>query len=154
MKTLSYTYRISTSAKPDIAFAYISDLTRHPEWNDHLHVQALTPGEIQVGSKYHSIGKTLNENRHNDITVTAYQPSTLFSFVAIDPDFKDITHDFKISPQDGGSLVERTITVHMSPLMAILWNLLLFPLINKRENNRSMGALKAQLERLSKGDNS
>lgn len=148
MKTLSYTYRISTSAKPDIAFAYISGLTHHPEWNDHLHVTALTPSEIQVGSKYKLMGKTLNEDRHNDITVTAYQPLTLFSFVATDPDFKDITHEFKITPQDGGSLVERTITVHMSPIMAILWNLLLFPLINKRENNRSMAALKAQLERI------
>lgn len=152
MKTLSYTYRISTSAKLDIAFAYISDLTRHPEWNDHLHVQALTPGEIQVGSKYHSVGKTLNEDRHNDITVTAYQPPSLFSFVAIDPDFKDITHEFRLTPQTGGTLVERTITVHMSPMMAILWNLLLFPLINKRENNRSMGALKTQLERLNKAE--
>lgn len=150
MKTLSYTYRISTSAKPGIAFEYISDLTRHPEWNDHLHVQALTPGEIQVGSKYNSVGKTLNEDRHNDISVTAYQPPSLFSFVAIDPDFKDITHEFKVTPQNDGTLVERTITVHMSPMKAIVWNLLLFPLINKRENNRSMAALKGQLERINK----
>ena len=148
MKTISYTYRISTSAKPDIAFAYISDLTHHPEWNDHLHVTALTPSEIQVGSKYKSVGKTLNEDRHNDITVTAYQPSTIFSFVAIDPDFKEITHEFKLTPQNDGTLVERTITVHMSPMMAILWNLLLFPLINKRENNRSMAALKGQLDKI------
>lgn len=148
MKTLSYTYRISTSAKPEVAFAYIADLTRHPEWNGHLHITALTPGEIQVGSKYHSVGKTLNEERHNDITVTTYQPLTLFSFVAIDPDFKDITHEFRLTPQNGGTLVERTITVHMSPIMAILWNLLLFPLINKRENNRSMAALKGQLDKI------
>ena len=148
MKTLSYTYRISTSAKPGIAFEYISDLTRHPQWNDHLHVEALAVGGIQVGSKYHSVGKTLNEDRHNDITVTAYQPLTLFSFVAIDPDFKDITHEFRLTPQNYGTLVERTITVHMSPMMAILWNLLLFPLINKRENNRSMAALKRQLDKI------
>jgi hypothetical protein len=150
MKTVTYTYRISTSAKPETAFAYISDLTRHPEWNDHLHITALTPGEIKVGSEYHSVGKTLYEDRHNDIHVTAYQAPTIFSFVAHDPDFKDITHEFKISPQAGGSLVERTITVHMSPMMAFLWNLVLFPLINKRENYRSMAALKAQLESIHK----
>jgi len=150
MKAVSYTYPITTNAKPEAAFAYISDLTRHPEWNDHLHVTALTTGEIQVGSKYHSVGKTLNEDRHNDIHVTACQPPTTFSFVATDPDFKDITHEFKISPQGEGSLVERTITVYMSPMMTILWNLFLFPLINKRENNRSMAALKAQLERIHK----
>ena len=148
MKTLSYTYRISTSAKPEAVFAYIADLTLHPEWNGHLHVTALTPGEIQVGSKYHSVGKTLNEDRHNEISVTAYQPPSIFSFIAIDPDFKDITHEFKLTPQNGGTLVERTITVHMSPMMAILWNLLLFPLINKRENNHSMAALKGQLDKI------
>ena len=150
MKTVANTYRISTNAKLEAAFAYISDITRHPEWNDHLHVMALTQGDIKVGSEYHSVGRTLYEDRHNDIRITAYQPPTLFSFVARDPDFKDITHEFKISPQNGGSLVERTITVHISPMMAFLWNLVLFPLINKRENNRSMGALKAQLERINK----
>ena len=150
MKTLSYTYRISTSAKPEAAFAYISDLTRHPEWTDHLRVDAKTPGVVSVGSEYHSVGKTLYEDRHNDIWVTAYQAPRTFSFVARDPDFKDITHEFKISPQADGSLVERTITVTMSPMMAFLWNLVLFPLINKRENNRSMGALKAQLELINK----
>lgn len=148
MKTVTYTYSISTSVKPEAVFAYISDLTRHPDWNDHLHITALTPGEIRVGSEYHSVGKTLYEDRHNDIRVTVYQPSTAFSFVAHDPDFKDITHEFKVSPQNGGSLVERTITVHMSPLMEFLWNLVLFPLINRRENNRSMAALKTQLERI------
>lgn len=148
MKTVTYTYRITTNTKPEVVFAYVSDLTRHVEWNDHLQVTALTSGEIGVGGKYHSVGKTLNENRHNDIHITAYHPPTTFAFVATDPDFKDITHEFKITPQDSGSLVERTITVQMSPMMAILWNLLLFPLINKRENTRSMAALKRELDKI------
>jgi len=29
MKAVTYTYRISTSAKPEETFAYISDLPRH-----------------------------------------------------------------------------------------------------------------------------
>jgi hypothetical protein len=149
MKAVTYTYRISTSAKPEMAFAYISDLPRHSEWNDHLHIEAMNPGVIEVGSKYHSVGKTLYEDRHNDIWITAYQPATIFAFVAHDPDFKEVTHEFKISPQNGGSLVERTVIVHMTPLVEFLWNLILFPLINRRENNRSMTALKAQLDRIS-----
>jgi len=148
MKTVSYTYRVSTSVKPEVAFEYISDLTRHPEWNDHLHIQAVTPGEIQVGSKYNSVGKTLNEDRHNEISITAYQPPSFFSFVAIDPDFKEVTHEFRLTLQNDGTLVERTVTVHMSAMMAILWNLLIFPLISKRENNRSMATLKGQLDKI------
>ena len=147
MKTVTYTYRISVNAIPEVVFAYIADLTRHSEWNDHLHVTVKTPGEIQVGSEYHSVGKTLYEDRHNDLWVTAYQPPTIFSFVARDPDFKDIAHEFRISPENDGSLVERTVTAQMSALMELLWRLLLFPLINRRENYRSMAALKAQLER-------
>lgn len=147
VKTVTYTYRISVQAKPDVVFAYIADLTRHSEWNDHLHVTAQTPGEIKVGSAYHSVGQTLYEERHNDLWVTAYQPLSVFSFVARDPDFKDVAHEFRISPQYGGSLVERTVTVQMSPFMELLWRLLLFPLINRRENYRSMAALKTQLER-------
>jgi hypothetical protein len=146
MKTVAYTYRISVNAKPDVVFAYISDLTRHGEWNDHLHVTAKTPGEIKVGSEYHSVGKTLYEDRHNDLWVTAHQPPTLFSFVARDPDFKDIAHEFRISPQNEGTLIERTITAQMSAFMELLWRMLFFPLINRRENYRSMTALKAQLE--------
>lgn len=147
MKTVTYTYRISVNATPDVVFAYIADLTRHSEWNDHLHVTAKTPGEIQIGSEYHSVGRTLYEDRHNDLWITAYQPPTIFSFVARDPDFKDIAHEFRITPHNDGSLVERTVTAQMSAFMELLWRLLLFPLINRRENYRSMAALKAQLER-------
>ena len=146
MKTVTYTYRISVTAKPDVVFAYVADLTRHNEWNDHLHVTAKTPGEIKIGSEYHSVGKTLYEDRHNDLWITAYQPPTIFSFVARDPDFKDIAHEFRISPQNEGTLIERTVTAQMSPFMELLWRMLFFPLINRRENYRSMTALKAQLE--------
>jgi hypothetical protein len=146
MKTVTYTYRILINAKPDVVFAYIADLPRHSEWNDHLHVTAKTPGQIQVGSEYHSVGKTFYEDRHNDLWVTAYQPHTIFSFIARDPDFKDISHEFRISPQNESCLVERTVTAQMSAFMELLWRLLLFPLINRRENYRSMAALKTQLE--------
>jgi len=148
MKTVTYTYRISVNTKPDVVFAYIADLTRHSEWNDHLQVTAKSPGEIKVGSEYHSVGKTLYEDRHNDLWITAYQSPTVFSFVARDPDFKDIAHEFRISPQNDGSLIERTVTAQMSAFMELLWRWILFPLINRRENYRSMAALKAQLERL------
>ena len=147
LKTVTATYRVSINVKPEAAFAYISDLTRHGEWNDHLSVEALTPAPVQVGNEYVSWGRTLYEKRRNELKVTAYQPSTRFAFMAQDSDFKDVMHEFKISPQDGGSLVERTVTVPMTPFMEFLWHWVIWPLINRPENNRSMMALKAQLER-------
>jgi len=146
LKTVTATYRVSIRVKPEAAFAYISDLTRHGEWNDHLSVEAQSPGAVQVGKEYISWGKTLYEKRRNELKVTAYQSPTYFAFMAQDPDFKDIVHEFKISPQDGGSLVERSVTVPMMPFMEILWHWVIWPLINRPEHNRSMAALKAQLE--------
>jgi len=148
LKIVTATYRASINVKPETAFAYISDLTRHGEWNDHLSVESLTPGTIQVGSEYISWGRTLYEKRKNDLKVTAYQSPTYFAFMAQDPDFKDVVHEFKISPQDGGSLVERTVTVPITPIMEFLWQWVIWPLINRPENNRSMAALKSQLERV------
>ena len=146
LKTVTATYHVTINAKPEVAFAYISDLTRHGEWNDHLSVEALTPGPVQVGSEYISVGRTLYEKRRNELKVTGYQPPTYFAFMAQDPDFKDVLHEFKISPQGDGSLVERTVIVQMTALIEFLWNWILWPLINRRENNRSMASLKAQLE--------
>ena len=146
LKTVTATYHVTINVKPEVAFAYISDLTKHGEWNDHLTVEALTPGPAQVGSEYISVGRTLYEKRRNELKVTGYQPPTYFAFMAQDPDFKDVLHKFKISPQGDGSLVERTVTVQMTALMEFLWNWILWPLINRRENNRSMASLKTQLE--------
>ena len=70
--------------------------------------------------------------------------------MAQNPDFKDIVHEFKISPQGDGSLVERTVTVQMTPFMEFLWHWVIWPLINRPENNRSMAALKAKLENATK----
>lgn len=146
LKTVTATYHVTINVKPEVAFAYISDLTKHGEWNDHLTVEALTPGPAQVGSEYISVGRTLYEKRRNELKVTGYQPPTYFAFMAQDPDFKDVLHEFKISPQGDGSLVERTVTVQMTAWMEFLWNWILWPLINRRENNRSMASLKTQLE--------
>ena len=150
MKTVTYTYSVSVNVKPEVVFAYISDLTLHSEWNDHLSVEAVTPGPVKVGHQYISIGRTLYEKRRNELQVTGYQPPVTFAFVAQDPDFKDITHEFKVSPQADGSLIERTVTVYMTPFFEFVWRWLIWPLINRPENTRSMGVLKTQLERINK----
>jgi Polyketide cyclase / dehydrase and lipid transport len=150
LKKVTAVYRVPIKVKPEVAFAYISDLAQHGEWNDHLSVEALTPGPVQVGSEYISWGRTLYEKRRNELKVTGYQPSTYFAFMAQDPDFKDVVHEFKISPQGDGSLVERTVTVQMTPFMEFFWHWVIWPVINRPENNRSMAALKTQLENATK----
>jgi hypothetical protein len=36
MKTITNTFRVSINARPEAVFAYVSDLTRHGEWNSGL----------------------------------------------------------------------------------------------------------------------
>jgi uncharacterized protein YndB with AHSA1/START domain len=147
MKTITNTFRVSINAKPEAVFAYVSDLTRHGEWNSGLRIEAVTSGPASVGSQYRSVGKAFNQDRPNELRVTGYQPPTRFAFVAHDPNFKDITHEFIVSPQDGGTLLERTVTAHMPPHIEFVWRLVIWPLIDRPGMNKSMAALKAQLER-------
>ena len=48
MKKVTATYRVPIKVKPEVAFAFISDLAQHGEWNDHLSVEALTRAKRAV----------------------------------------------------------------------------------------------------------
>ena len=147
MNTISTTYRVSIHASPEATFDYVSDLTRHGEWNEGLIIQALTPGPVGVGSRYHTVGRVLEKDRPNDLQVTAYQPPSRFAFLVDDPNFKDITHEFNFTAQDGGTLLTRTVTSHMPLLKRAAWRLIIFPLIDRPSMDKCLKALKANLER-------
>jgi hypothetical protein len=69
-------------------YFYVSDLTRHGEWNTGLRIEALTPGSPGVGSRYRTVGNVLKRDFPNELEVTVYQPLTKFAFVDQDPNFK------------------------------------------------------------------
>jgi uncharacterized protein YndB with AHSA1/START domain len=121
MKTVTNIFRVSINAKPETVFAYVSELSRHGEWNSGLRIEAVTSGPVSVGSKFHSWGKP--GNRQNDIEITDYQPPTRFTFVAHDPNFNAVTHKFTVSSQGDGSLVERTVTAHMALFVWFVWRI-------------------------------
>jgi len=60
--------------------------------------------------------------------VTGYQSPTRFAFVAHDPNFGEVVHEFTISARAGRTLLERTVTAHMSPLIEFVWRLVIWPL--------------------------
>ena len=148
MTTLTYTYHVLVNASPEAAFAYVADLTRHPEWSGgRLKIESISSGPVKVGSQYRSLGDLPGQkDRPNELRVTHYQPSTRFAFVAKDPGFGDVSHDFKFTPQDNGTLVERMVTVTLSPVMALVFRAFIRPLIGKPMEDRSLKALKARLE--------
>jgi uncharacterized protein YndB with AHSA1/START domain len=148
MKTKAVTnvFSVLINAKPEDVFAYVSDLTRHDEWNEGLKIEAVTPGPVNAGSQYHSWGNH-GKGLLNEVKITDYQPSTRFAFVSSQVGINNVTHEFSFAPQDGGTLVKRTVTGHMTPLFEFVWRLFIWPFSDRPAMNKCMAALKAQLER-------
>lgn len=148
MTHVSNIYTVEINAAPETVFNYVSDLTRHPEWSGgKLKIEALTPGPVGVGSAYQSHGEVAGQqNRPNKLRVTKFEPPTLFEFVAKDPGFGEVVNSFKFTPQKGGTLMERTLSMHMNPLKAFAFKLFIRPLIGQPMMDKSFAALKTKLE--------
>ena len=148
MTTIATTFSVFINAQPETVFAYVADLTKHGEWSGgRLIVEAVTSGPAGVGSQYRSRGDLPGQKeRPNELRVTQYQAPTRFSFVTQDPSFGGVTHDFTFKPQNNGTLMERTVTVHMNPFVAFAFRNFIFPLVGKPQMDKALAALKAKME--------
>lgn len=148
MTNVSNIYGVVINAAPEKVFAYVSDLTRHPEWSGgKLRIESLTAGPVAVGSQYKSFGEVAGQqNRPNELRVTQYQPPTHFTFTAQDRDFGEVIHEFRFTPQTGGTLMERTISMKMNPVMAFAFKLFIRPLIGQPMMDKAFARLKEKLE--------
>ncbi len=147
MTTVVRSHRIFVRAPLQSAFDYVSDLTRHPEWNGGLKVEALTPDPVAIGKEYQSHGKVaVQKNRPNTVRVSEYEPPYKFGFIAKDPDFGDISHEFTFIEQNDGTLITRTMTLNLNPVVALGFRFLIYPLVGKPSMDRSLAALKKKLE--------
>lgn len=153
MPTLTHTYRVLINAPPDVVFAYVSDLTRHPEWSGgRLKIEALAAGPVAVGSQYRSRGDVAGQkDRPNELRVTEYQPPLRFAFVARDPDFGDVAHEFTFTSQAGGTLLERSVTITLAPVRAFLFRAFIRPLVGQPMMDKALAALKARLDQRTPG---
>jgi len=148
MTNVSNVYRVVINAPPEKVFAYVSDLTRHPEWSGgKLRIESLTPGPVAVGSQYKSYGEVaVEKNRPNELRVTHYEPPVRFTFTAQDRDFGEVVNDFNFITQQGGTLMERTLSMKMNPVMAFAFRLFIRPLIGQPMMDKAFVRLKERLE--------
>ncbi len=136
---------VQTPLQP--TFEYVSNLELHPEWNDGLHIEALTSDPIGVGKEYASRGKVaVQENRPNIVRISQYDPPHLFAFIARDPNFGDVSHEFRLTAQDGGVLITRTMVVNLNPVVALFFRFLIYPAIGQPSMRKSFADLKKRLE--------
>jgi hypothetical protein len=147
MTTVIKTTQILVRAPLEFAFGYVSDLSRHPEWNGGLSIEAVVPGPIVVGKEYVSHGEVaVQKDRPNTVQVSLYEPAHKFGFVARDPDFGKVWHEFTFSTQNGNVLITRAMTVRLNPIVAFLFRFFIYPLIGGPAMKKSMETLKVKLE--------
>jgi hypothetical protein len=107
-----------------------------------------------VGKEYRSRGEVaVQKNRPNTIRITEYKPSEKFAFVANDPDFGDVSHQFTFTGQNRGVLIRRIMTVNLNPIVALGFRLFIYPLIGRPSMNKAMARLKTRLEESSQARN-
>ena len=149
MTQVSRSVQLFVRAALPATFEYVSDLARHPEWNDGLHIEALTSDPIGVGKEYSSHGKVaVQENRPNTVRISQYEAPNRFAIVSSDRDFGEVTHEFSFKKHNDGVLITRTMTIQLNPMLAVLFKLLIYPLIGRPSMNKSFADLKAKLESL------
>jgi hypothetical protein len=148
MTVVVRTHKVLVKASLQRAFAYVSDLTRHPEWSDgELKIEEITPGPVAIGKEYHSRGEVaIQKDRQNIVRISHYEPPRVFGFVANDPDAGDVSHVFTFQEKDGSVLVKRTMTLSLNPIVAILFRLIVYPLIGRPSMERALAKLKGKLE--------
>ena len=140
-----FKYRIDINAKPDKVFAYLSDLTKHSEWNDGLAVQKVSEGEVAVGAEYRSTGKQLGKAVGNTVVVTEIESPRKFSFTGSDGKI-EFLQEFSLSEHNGGTRLDRTTSADLNPVLAIMFKILIGPLFANPSMNRGLRRLKANLE--------
>ena len=146
MATFSLSFSIHVDVPPEVAFAYVADLTRHGEWNPGLKVTAISEGSTTVGGRFQSVGHIFGREIHDDLCVTEYQPPVRFAFFVKSSLFgEELTHEFKLQPKDSGTLVTRTAGGTVSPLQRLLAPILAAVFV-RSEMIKSLERLKAKLE--------
>ena len=146
MAVFSNSFRIHVNVRPEVAFAYVADLTRHGEWNPGLKVTAISEGTTTIGSRFQSVGHIFGREIHDDLCVTEYQPPVRFAFF-VKSGFggEELTHEFMLQPKESGTLVTRTAMATVSLLQKLLAPILIAFFI-RSEMIGSLERFNAKLE--------
>lgn len=147
MTTVHRAEQILVRAPLRSTFDYVSDLGRHPEWSGGLSIEERTPGPIAVGKEYASRGEVaIQKDRPNTVRISVYEPPHRFGFIARDPDFGNVSHEFKFAQQGQDVLIIRTMTLSLHPIIAILFRFLVYPFLSRPSTRKSLASLKARAE--------
>jgi uncharacterized protein YndB with AHSA1/START domain len=146
MPKLSWT--TSVRRPPEEVFAYLADFGRHAEWSPRPYsVQATTEGPVGVGSRFHSTGWIPGDSKHeNDVEVTEYAPPSRLAWDAHERG-QTFVNVFSLTPQDGGTRIDRTLDMPKPSGAAALVFPLIARFVVRPGVRKGMDMLKANLEK-------
>ena len=110
-------YVTTVKAPAARVFDYVADVTRHAEWGsepDHMKVSAEKPGPPAVGSRYKAEGILNGKSNPSVVTITALEAPRRVAFDAEDSN-SIFHHEILLTPADGGTKVERQVTISKGP---------------------------------------
>ena len=142
------TYSVAARTTPEKAYAYLSDLRRHPEWSpDNLTVEPQGSGDVDVGTRYRTVGHLQGKPNEAIVEITELAPATRFSFRSADSNGRSTwLHEFTLTPENGGTRIDRKVSVVRAPALLNIIFPLLHPIVIGPGNMKSMEMLKAKLE--------
>jgi uncharacterized protein YndB with AHSA1/START domain len=143
----SAAYNVDVKAPQSKVFDYVADVSRHGEWgsaDDHMKATAEKPGPPAVGARYKADGMLNGKANASVVTITALESPKRLVFDAEDSN-SIFHHEFTFSASDGGTHVERHVTMTKGPFYFPIV-LAIFKSTVQKNYNGAMSNLKAKLE--------
>ena len=143
----SASYAVDIKAPQATVFNYVADVSRHGEWgseDDHMKAAAEKPGPPAIGSRYSADGMLNGKPNHSVVTITAIDAPKRLAFDAEDSN-SVFHHEFVFSQSNGGTHVERHVTMTKGPFYFPLV-LSIFKSTVQKNYNGAMSNLKTKLE--------
>jgi len=145
------TFTTTITAPPERVFDELSHVERHPSWANpkaKMRMEQTAGDGPGAGAHYVSHAVFVGKPVSADIDVTRYEPPRVFAIRATQHQDgkKDtwIEHTFTLTPEAGGTRVERHMTGPFSVGAALL-GLIAYPAI-RRDAMTSLGNLKRSIE--------
>ncbi len=143
----SAVYTVDVKAPQAKVFDYVADVSRHGEWgsaDDHMKATAEKSGPPTMGARYNADGVLNGKPNHSVVTITALDAPKRLAFDAEDSN-SVFHHEFTFSPSNGGTHVERHVTMAKGPFYFPVV-LSIFKGTVQKNYNGAMSNLKTKLE--------
>jgi uncharacterized protein YndB with AHSA1/START domain len=140
-------YVVEVKAPQSKVFDYVADVSRHGEWgseDDHMKATADKPGPPALGSRYKADGLLNGKPNQSTVTITALEPPKRLAFDAEDSN-SVFHHEFTFTPSNGGTRVERHVTMTKGPFYFPLV-LSIFKGTVQKNYNGAMSNLKTKMD--------